>query len=152
MKGLPKCKFLDPWDRGSYARAWPYNLYNENALFLLKNLLLYFQAQFRQTKYNVMIYKEGVYRNCKFHDPRGRGSCARAWLYKFQNENALFLLQSQAQIRQPKYNIRMVNEESIKIESLIHNPRGRGGGVRAWLTLLKTSLLLKVQRNTKRQF
>ena len=32
-----------------------------------------------------------VYQNCKFHDPRGRGSCARAWTYKSYSENALFL-------------------------------------------------------------
>ena len=23
-----------------------------------------------------------VYQNCNFHDPRGRGFCARVWLYK----------------------------------------------------------------------
>ena len=32
-----------------------------------------------------------VYQHCKFHDPWGRGSCARAWLYKSYNETALFL-------------------------------------------------------------
>ena len=32
-----------------------------------------------------------VYQNCKFHDPRGRGSCARAWPYKSYSENELFL-------------------------------------------------------------
>ena len=30
-----------------------------------------------------------VYLNCKFHDLRGRGSCAGAWLY---SENVIFLL------------------------------------------------------------
>ena len=35
-----------------------------------------------------------VYQNCKFHDPRGRGSYARAWPYKSFSENALFLLKS----------------------------------------------------------
>ena len=32
-----------------------------------------------------------VYQNCTFHDPRGRGSYARAWPYKSYSENALFL-------------------------------------------------------------
>ena len=31
-----------------------------------------------------------VYQNCKFHDPWGRGSCARAWSYKSYSETALF--------------------------------------------------------------
>ena len=29
--------------------------------------------------------------NCKFHDPLGRGSCARAWPYKSYSKNALYL-------------------------------------------------------------
>ena len=31
--------------------------------------------------------------NCKFHDQRDRGSCARTWQYTFKSnsENALFL-------------------------------------------------------------
>ena len=32
-----------------------------------------------------------VYQNCKFHDPRDRGYCARAWPYKSYSKNALFL-------------------------------------------------------------
>ena len=28
------CKFHDPWDRGSSARAWLYKSYSENALYL----------------------------------------------------------------------------------------------------------------------
>ena len=32
-----------------------------------------------------------VYQNCKFHDPRDRGSCARACPLKLYSENALFL-------------------------------------------------------------
>ena len=35
-----------------------------------------------------------VYQNCKFHDPWGRGSCARAWPYKSHSKNALFLQKS----------------------------------------------------------
>ena len=45
------------------------------AVFLKKNLLLYFKALTRQTKYD----DQGrVYQNCKFHDPRCKGSWARA--------------------------------------------------------------------------
>ena len=41
----------------------------------------------------------------------------------------------------------------LKLRVLFITPEARGGGVRAWLTLLKTSLLYgMVQRNTKRQF
>ena len=32
-----------------------------------------------------------VNKNCKFDDPRARGSCARVWPYKSYSENALFL-------------------------------------------------------------
>ena len=38
--------------------------------------------------------KEGLTKNCKFHDPRGRGSCARVCPYKSNRENTLFLLKS----------------------------------------------------------
>ena len=41
-----------------------------------------------------MMTKEGYTKNCKFHEPRGRGSCARAWLYKSYSENALFYLRT----------------------------------------------------------
>ena len=52
----------------------------------MKNLLLYSPAQIRQTKFIARVYH-----TCKFHDTRGRGSCARAWPYKSYSENALFL-------------------------------------------------------------
>ena len=35
--------------------------------------------------------QERVYQNYQFHDPRGRGSCARVWPYKSYTETALFL-------------------------------------------------------------
>ena len=35
-----------------------------------------------------------VFQNCKFHDPRGRGFCARAWTYKSYSENALLFFKS----------------------------------------------------------
>ena len=54
--------------------------------YFFKNLLLYSQA------YIYSIDKQGsVYQNCNFHDPRGRGSCARVWPYKSYSENALLL-------------------------------------------------------------
>ena len=36
--------------------------------------------------------KEKVYQNCKFHDPRGRGSCAQAWSCKSFSEAHYFLI------------------------------------------------------------
>ena len=52
--------------------------------YYFKNLLLYSQAWIRQTKYNVYsINDQGrVYKNYKFHDPRGWGSDVRTWPYK----------------------------------------------------------------------
>lgn len=50
--------------------------------YILKNLLLYFGASFRQTKWIAMITKEVSTKNCKFHDPRGKNFSSRAWLYK----------------------------------------------------------------------
>ena len=39
-------------------------------------------------------YKQrGVFRYCKFHDPRSRGLCARPWPYNSYSENALFYFQ-----------------------------------------------------------
>ena len=55
--------------------------------------------------------KRRVYQNCKFHDPRGRGSSARAWPCKSYYEN----LYSQALIRQTKYIVMMTKEGSTKI-------------------------------------
>ena len=54
------------------ARAWPYKSFNENALVLKKNLLLFSQALISDR----LIYKNDeqgrVYQNCKVHDPWGR--------------------------------------------------------------------------------
>ena len=38
--------------------------------------------------------KGRVYLNYKFHDPWGRGSCARMWPYTSYSETAVFLYQS----------------------------------------------------------
>ena len=84
------CKFHDPWGRGSCARVWPYKSYSENALFLLKSSSLL--PGIGQTNQVCSNDDQGeIYQNCKFHDPLGRGSCARAWPYKSYSENALFL-------------------------------------------------------------
>ena len=55
--------------------------------YFFKNLLLYSQALIRQTKYVVMMAKEGSTKSVIW----GRGSCARVWPYKSYSENALFL-------------------------------------------------------------
>ena len=51
--------------------------------YFFKNLLLYSQAVIRQTKYIVMIAKEG--------STKIVGSCVRVWPFKSNSENALFL-------------------------------------------------------------
>ena len=70
-----------------------------------------------------------VYQNCNFHDPRGRGFCARVWPYKSFSESALFfknlLLYSHAYIRQTKYIVVMTKEGSTKIVTFMT----RGAGV-----------------------
>ena len=46
--------------------------------------------QHRSDKLSICNDVQGrVYQNCKFHDPWGRGSCARAWPYQSYRENAL---------------------------------------------------------------
>ena len=60
-------------------------------MYFFKNLLLYSQALIIQTKYVVMMTKEGSTKIVNFMTPRGRGSSARAWPYKSYSENALFL-------------------------------------------------------------
>ena len=59
-------------------------------MYFLKNLLLYSQAFIRQTKYVVMMTKEGSTKIVNFMTP-GTGSCARAWQYMSYSKNALFL-------------------------------------------------------------
>ena len=58
-----------------------------------------------------------VDQNCKFHDPRDRGSCARVWPYKSCGENFFknLLLYSGAYIRQTKYIVMVTNKGSTKI-------------------------------------
>ena len=87
-KSLPKFDFHDPG--ASCARAWSYNLNTENVLYLQQfSSLLPGIGQTNQICSN--DDQERVNQNCKFRDPRSRGSCARAWPYKSYSENALFL-------------------------------------------------------------
>ena len=82
---------------------------------------IFFSTWLKQTKYIVMMTI--VYKNCTFHDPCERGSCAGAWPYKSLSKNDLFLsnllLYSQAQIRQTKYIVIMTKEGSTKIVTTI---------------------------------
>ena len=56
--------------------------------YFFKNLLLYFQAQIRQTKNIVMMTKERSNKIVNFMTPRARSSCA---LISHIVKNALFL-------------------------------------------------------------
>ena len=60
--------------------------------------------------------------NYKFHDPQGRGSCSKVWLYKSFSETALFLkgrlVYTQAQIRQSE-SIVITKEEATTIVNLM---------------------------------
>ena len=59
--------------------------------YLFKNLYFLFPG-IDQTNQVFSYDAHGrFYQNCKFHNPRGRGSCARAWPYKSYYENASFL-------------------------------------------------------------
>ena len=59
----------------------PYKSYSENALFFLKSS---FQLSgIDQTNQICSNDNQGrFYQSCKFHEPRGRGFCARAWPFK----------------------------------------------------------------------
>ena len=98
-------KYHEFGERGCCAWAWPYQSHGEKAFYKI-----------RQSDYTEMMSKEGftrivnsmihgagivsghghishtgkVYLNCKFHNPQGRGLCARAWPHYWQSygENA----------------------------------------------------------------
>ena len=88
-------------------------------MYFLKHLLLYSQALIRQTKYVVMMTKEGSTKIVNFMTPgvgilvlgRGHISHRVKMHYFFKN----LLLYSQAQIRQTKYIVVMTKEGSNKI-------------------------------------
>ena len=84
------CKLHDPRGRGSCARAWSYRTNSETALYLQTSSSLL--PGIDQTNQVCSNDDQGrVYQNYKFHDPWGRGSCARAWSYKSYSKNAFFL-------------------------------------------------------------
>ena len=59
--------------------------------YFFKNLHLYSQAYIRQTKYIVLINKEGSTKIVTFMTPGAWVLVARVWPYKSYSENALFL-------------------------------------------------------------
>ena len=59
--------------------------------YFFKNLLSNSQALIRQTKYVVMMSKEGSTKILNFMTPGAGVSCARVWPYKSYRENALFI-------------------------------------------------------------
>ena len=87
--------------------------------YFFKNLLLYSQAQIRQTKYIVMMTKEGSIKIVNFMTP-GAGVLALGCGYishivKMHYFFKDFLLYSQAQTRQIMYIVLVTNEGSTKI-------------------------------------
>ena len=88
-------------------------------MYFLKNLFLYLGAWFRQTKYIVMMTKEGSTKIVFFMTPRagvlvlGHGHISQIvkMHYFFKN----LLLYSQALIRQTKYIVMMIKEGFTKI-------------------------------------
>ena len=79
-KETRNCKFHDSQGRDSCAKAWPCTCksYSEKCIISLK--IFYsskFWAWIRQTKYVVMINKEGSNKIFNFYDPWGRGFSAQ---------------------------------------------------------------------------
>ena len=87
--------------------------------YFFKNLLLYSQAYIRQTKYIIMMTKEGSTKIVTFMTPRagvlalGRGHISHIMEMHFSYKN--HLLYSQAQIKQTKHIVMMTKEGSTKI-------------------------------------
>ena len=77
-----------------------------------------------------------VFQNCKFHDPQGRGFCARVWPYKSYSENALFLLKSSSLlpgIDQTNYVYSIIEDQGrVYLNCKFHDPWGWSSGVRVW--------------------
>ena len=58
-------------------------------IYIFKSSLL---SGYDQTNWGYSNNTQGrVNQKCKFYDPKGRGSCAKAWPYKSSYENELFL-------------------------------------------------------------
>ena len=111
------CKFHFPWGWGSCARAWPY-------AFFFKNLLLYSQAQIRQTKYIVIITKEGSTQIVNFMTiwvwilVLGCGYIIR-FIVKMHYFFKMLLLYTQAQNSQTASKVMMMKEGSTKNVNLM---------------------------------
>ena len=103
--------------------------------YFLKNLLLYSQAQIRQTKYIVIMTKKGSTKIVTLMTPgagvlvlgRGHISHIVKMHYFFKN----LLLNSQAQNRQTKYVVMMTKVWSTKIVNFM-TTWGRGSCGRVW--------------------
>ena len=63
-----------------WVRVWPYKSCNAYAIFLLKSSFLL--PGIDQTNCYCNDDQGMVLQNCIFHDPWGRGSCAKVWPYK----------------------------------------------------------------------
>ena len=102
--------------------AWPYKSYSENALSF-KNRLLYSQAQIRQTKYIVMLTKEGSTKIVSFMSPgsvvlvMGHGHISH--IVKMHYSLKILHLYFQAMFRKTKYIVMLTKEGSIKIVSFM---------------------------------
>ena len=94
----------------------------KNALSF-KNRLLYSQAQIRQTKYIVMLTKEGSTKIVSFMSPgsgvlvMGHGHISHIVTMHYSLKN--LYLYSQAMFRKTKYIIMLTKEGSIKIVSFM---------------------------------
>ena len=72
--------------------AFPYKSFSEIPLFLVK----YFSILWGMIQTNTVHGNNDggmvhVYQKCKFHDPWGRGSCAKVWPYRLCSENTSLL-------------------------------------------------------------
>ena len=79
-KEMWNCKFYNPSAEG---KSYGGKKCKIDVFF--KNRLSNSSAWFRQTIYRKVYHNDDhgrVYHNCKFHDPRGRVSCAKVWPYK----------------------------------------------------------------------
>ena len=85
----------------------------------LKILLLYSEALIKQTKYTVIITKEGFTKIVTFMPPRAGvlalGCCHIGHIVKIHNFFLNLLLYSGSQIKQTKYIVMMTKEGSTKI-------------------------------------
>ena len=96
--------------------------------YFFKNLLLYSQAQIRQTKYIVMMTKEGSTKLVNFMTPGAEvlvlGCGHVSHLVKIHYFFKNLLLYSQAQITQSKYIVMTAKQGSTKIVTIMTQGAG----------------------------